>query len=186
MSRSAIYQPDAVCVCDKIFEPLISAEEIHDAVLRLAGELARDFAARNPLFVVVLNGAFIFAADLIRASRIDQEILFVRVSSYQNMQSTGTVREVLGLTRDVQGREIIVIEDIVDSGHTISYLDRTLREKGATDVTFASLLFKEEAYLYDIPIRYVGFMIPNRFVIGCGLDYNGLGRALDSVYVLKE
>ena len=186
MSKETTYAPGLVRIHDKTFEPLLSAEEIRLAVLRLARQMSQDFAGKDPLFVVVLNGAFIFAADLIRAAELDPAIVFIRISSYQDMHTTGTVREVLGLNEDVRDREVVVIEDIVDSGHTVAYLDRLLREKGASGVTFAALLLKEDAYQYDIPVTYVGFRIPNRFVVGCGLDYNGYGRSLDCVYVLKD
>ena len=185
MSKDALYQPGLVSVHDKTFEPMISAEEIRLAVLRVARELTHDLKGKDPLFIVVLNGAFIFAADLIRAVDFDPAISFIRISSYQDMQSTGIVREVLGLTADLRGRAVVVVEDIVDSGHTIAYLDTLLHQSGAASVTFATLLLKEEAYLYDIPITYVGFRIPNRFVVGYGLDYNGQGRSLDCICVLK-
>jgi hypoxanthine phosphoribosyltransferase len=186
MSRVTIDQAGNVTVHDKVFEPMISLDEIRDAVSQIASRISADYSGKTPICVVVLNGAFIFAADLMRAMQVSPEIAFIRVSSYVDTASTGTVREVLGMTEEIAGRDVIVIEDIVDTGHTIAYLENYFRSQGAAGIAFATLLFKEEAYQYDIPIDYVGIRIPNRFVVGCGLDYNGLGRALDCIYVLKE
>jgi hypoxanthine phosphoribosyltransferase len=169
-----------------LFVRMLGADEIGDSVGEIAREISTDFAGRDPLLIVVLNGAFIFAADLIRALRFDTEIAFVRVASYQQMQSTGFVSEIMGLDRDIRGRSVIVIEDIVDTGHTIAYLYEKLADRGAASIDFAAMLMKPEAYQHQIPIRYVGFRIPNRFVVGYGLDYDGYGRALRDIYVLQN
>jgi hypoxanthine phosphoribosyltransferase len=185
MSKVTLHAGD-VTVHDKVFEPMIPVDKIREAVGQIAERISADYSGKAPLCVVVLNGAFIFAADLMCAMQVNPEIAFIRVSSYVNTESTGKVREVLGLNERVDGRDVIIIEDIVDTGHTVAYLDQYFRDKGATHIAFATLLFKEDAYQYKIPIDYVGIRIPNRFVVGCGLDYNGLGRSLDCIYVLKE
>lgn len=175
-----------VVVHQRTFELMLSAEEVQNAVIHLAKRISAKYADRNPLCIAILNGAFIFAADLVRALHFDPEIAFIKVASYQQMASSGKVNEVIGLDKDLSGRDIIVIEDIVDTGHTISYLSRLLKERGASSIAFAALLMKTEAYQYDIPIEFVGFKIPNKFVIGYGLDYDHHGRALRGIYVLKE
>lgn len=175
-----------VTVHERTFVPLHSAAEIAECVGLLAAQISKDYADKDPLCIAVLNGAFIFAADLVRSLSFDPEIAFIKVASYQHMQSTGTINEIIGLDTNLTGRDVIVIEDIVDTGHTIAYLQRLLQNRGAASITFAALLLKTEAYQYDIPIDYVGFRIPNKFVIGYGLDYDGHGRGLDSIYVLKE
>lgn len=184
--NSQTKQKDLIHIQGLTFAPMLNAEEIADAVGEIAREISADFEGRDPLMTIILNGAFIFAADLIRSMRFDTEIAFVRVASYQQMQSTGTVNAVMGLDTDIRGRAIIVVEDIIDTGHTVVYLNHMLHELGADSVDFAALLMKPEAYHHDIPIRYVGFRIPNRFVIGYGLDYDGYGRALRSIYALTE
>jgi hypoxanthine phosphoribosyltransferase len=176
----------SVQVHGRDFEPMLTPEEVQVAVRRLAGQLSTDFGHGDPLCLSVLNGAFIFAADLVRAMDFDPEIRFIKVASYQHMESSGKINELIGLDTDVSGRDIIIVEDIVDTGHTITHLKRMLRERNAARVVVAALLWKEEAYLYNEPIEYVGFSIPNRFVIGYGLDFNGHGRALDGIYVLRE
>lgn len=184
MSNQALIT-DTVKVHDLEFELLLSPEEISDGVDRIASDVSRDFAGKTPLCLAVLNGAFMFMADFVRALSFDPEITFVKVSSYKAMQSSGEVEKLIGLNADLKDREVIVIEDIVDSGHTIAYLDRWLKSHGASKVIFAALLYKEDAYKYDIPITYTGFTIPDRFVVGYGLDYNGYGRSLPGVYVLR-
>lgn len=175
-----------VRVHERTFVPMLSANEIAQSIGNLAVQISMKYAEKDPLCIAVLNGAFIFAADLVRSLSFDPEIAFIKVASYQKMQSTGEINEIIGLDTDLTGRNVIVIEDIVDTGHTIAYLQRLLQNRGAASISFAALLLKTEAYQYDIPIDYVGFRIPNKFVIGYGLDYDGHGRGLDSIYVLKE
>ncbi len=177
---------DQVQIHGKTFVPMLSAEEIQHAVSQIASEISADYESRNPLCIAILNGAFIFAADLVRALNFDPQISFIKVASYRALQSSGKIKEIIGLETDLKGRDVIVIEDIVDTGHTISYLHQQLKSLGASSVAFTALLFKADAYKYDIPIRYVGIRIPDRFVIGYGLDYDGHGRSLKGVYVLKD
>lgn len=184
--NSQVMTDSPVIVHGQTFLPMLSAEEVHKAVTQIAARISTDYQDRNPLCIAILNGAFIFAADLVRLLDFDPEIAFVKISSYQNMQSSGRINEVIGLDKELAGRNVVVIEDIVDTGHTIAYLHRMLQERNAASIAFAALLMKSEAYQYDIPIDYIGFDIPNRFVIGYGLDFDNHGRALGGIYVLKE
>ena len=169
------------------FVPYISRDSIDARIKELGKEIVRDYADKSPLFICVLNGAFPFASDLFRASEgIDAQITFIRLKSYAGMGSTGTIKEVIGLQEDVAGRNVIVVEDIVDTGHTIAHLLRGLREKGAADVKVATLLFKPDALVRPVSPDYVGFNIPTKFIIGYGLDLNGKARNLNDIYVLKE
>ncbi len=184
--NSPVSVAEEVVVNGRKFVPLFSSEEIKHAVEQVALLISTDYAGRDPLCIAILNGAFIFAADLVRLLKFDPEIAFIKIASYQQMQSTGKINEVIGLDTDLTNRDVIVIEDIVDTGHTIAYLHQLLQERGAASIAYAALLLKSDAYQYTIPIDYVGYKIPNRFVIGYGLDYDGHGRALRGVYVLKD
>lgn len=169
------------------FVPYLSAEDISAAVKRVAGEIERDYAGREPLFLVVLTGAFVFAADLFREVKMPATIRFVRLASYEAMASTGEVREIMGLDTDVTGKDIIVVEDIVDSGTTMHYFLSDLKAKGAASAEVCSLLFKPEALKFsEAEPRYAGFRIPRDFVIGYGLDYDGYVRNLPAIYTLKK
>ena len=186
MNNSETESLQSVHIHGHHFRLMISKEEIESAVNRLAEEITGDLSDSDLLCIPILNGAFVFAADLVRALPFDPEVTFIRISSYQAMGTTGKVRQILGLSQDVKGRNVLVIEDIVDTGHTIAYLRDTLLEGGAKRVVFSALLFKKEAYQYQIPIDYVGFEIPDQFVVGCGLDYDGLGRTLPGIFVIDE
>ncbi|MBD5276657.1 MAG: hypoxanthine phosphoribosyltransferase [Bacteroides sp.] len=170
------------------FVPYISRDQIDARIKELGKQIVCDYAGKAPLFICVLNGAFPFASDLFRAAEgIDAQITFIRLKSYAGMGSTGTIKEVIGLQEDVKGRNVIVIEDIIDTGHTIAHLLRGLKEKGAADIKVASLLFKPEALEEpDVNPDYVGFSIPKKFIIGFGLDLNEKARDLNDIYVLKD
>ncbi|GAA4407545.1 hypoxanthine phosphoribosyltransferase [Nibrella viscosa] len=171
---------------DKTFVPFIGHETLQSRIAELAGQINQDYKGKQPLLVVVLNGAFLFAADLMKNLTIPCEITFIRVASYAKMASTGKVKEILGLQESVAGRDLIVIEDIVDTGLTLAQIKEQLQVLNPASVALATLLFKPEALIKELPLDYVGFKIENRFVVGYGLDYDGLGRNTKEIFVLKE
>jgi len=173
-------------VLDKEFAPFILYSEITKATARIANEINKEFAGTNPLFVVTLNGAFMFASDLLKKITIDCEISFAKLSSYESMKSTENIKELIGVEEDIRNRNIIIIEDIIDTGLTMDYMLKKLSEKGQPHVKIVSLLFKKEAFKKTFPIDYIGFTIPNNFVVGYGLDYNGYGRNLTNIYTHIE
>ncbi|MBC8081685.1 MAG: hypoxanthine phosphoribosyltransferase [Hymenobacter sp.] len=174
--------PDHISLHDKQFEPYLSAERLTAAIQELATQLNHEYAGKTPLFVAVLNGSFMFAADLLKALRIPCEVSFIRVASYQGTSSTGKVQQVLGLTEDVAGRHLVILEDIVDTGHTMRMLLDTLGARQPASLEVATLFIKPECLLHELNIRYVGLSIPNDFIVGYGLDYDGLGRNYPDVY----
>lgn len=173
-------------VHDKEFEMYIPADKISERITYVAKKLNIDLQAENPLFLIVLNGSFMFAADLMKEIIIPCEISFIKLQSYLGTESTQNVNELIGMKEPVDNRTIVIVEDIVDTGNTIEYITQKLYENGAKSVKTASLLFKPSAYLKKIEIDYVALEIPNYFVIGYGLDYNGQGRNLNALYKLKE
>jgi hypoxanthine phosphoribosyltransferase len=171
---------------DKIFAPYILYSDIEKATERIAQEINIEFKDTNPLFVITLNGAFMFASDLLKKINIDCEVSFAKLSSYDGMKSTENIRELIGVDDDIRNRHIVIIEDIIDTGLTMNYLLKKLTEKGTACVKIVSLLFKSEAFTKDYAIDYIGFTIPNNFVVGYGLDYNGYGRNLTNIYTHIE
>ena len=169
------------------FAPYIRREEIAKQVYRLAQDIKRDYANKNPLFLCVLNGSFIFAADLFRACGLhDAEITFIRFKSYDGMSSTGNVKEIMGLSEDITGRHVLIVEDIIDSGITAAQLRKELAKQNPASIKMVSLLFKPESLTVGNAPEYVGFEIPPKFILGYGLDLDGLARNLPDIYVLKE
>ena len=169
-----------------MFVPYLTEEKIAAAVKVVAAKINEDYKGKNPLFLVILNGSFLFAADLVRA--IDSEgceVSFVKFSSYEGTESSGKVKELIGLNERLDGRDVIIVEDIVDTGTTIVQMMDDLMKRNPASVRIAALLFKPEAYKKHLKIDYVGMEIPNAFIVGYGLDYNGLGRNLKDIYVLK-
>lgn len=173
-----------VKIHDKEFKVSISAEVIQNRIAELGRQLSEDMNGKRPLFVAVLNGAFLFAADLLKHVTCECEITFVRVSSYSGTQSTGQVRNLIGLNEKIEGRTVIIIEDIVDTGDTAMYLINELKKERPSEIRFASLLLKPKALKHDIHVDYTGFEVPNDFLVGFGLDYDGLGRNLNDIYTL--
>ena len=168
------------------FEPFIEREKIQARILELAREITEQHSGRRPLMVCVLNGAFPFASELLLNIDTDAEISFIRLKSYEGTSSTGTVKEIMGLHDDIEGRPVILVEDIVDTGQTIKRLVDTVSAKNPAEVKIATLLFKPESLQCDVKPDYVGFAIPPKFIIGFGLDLDGLARNLQDIYVLKE
>ena len=172
-----------ITIHNKAFRPYLSATQLDEAVTVLGARISADYAGRLPLFVVVLTGGFMFASDLLKSIAEPCEIVFIRVASYEGTASSGVVQELLGLREDVQGRHLIIVEDIVDTGTTMHHLLPTLLAKGPASVEIATLFFKPESLRHKLNLRYVALEIPNDFVVGYGLDYDGLGRNLPDVYV---
>ncbi len=174
-----------VKIKDKTFEKSISAEEIAKRVKELAQQLSKDFEGKNPLFLAVLNGSFIFAADLMREITIPCEISFVKLASYQGTTSTGKIKEVIGINEDLSGRTVVIVEDIVESGLTMKRMIETLGTRNPASVHICTLFVKREKLQVDLDIEYAAFSIPNAFIVGYGLDYDQQGRHLKEVYSLK-
>lgn len=173
-------------VHDKEFAPSIPAEEIMQQVRRVAEEINKDYEGQQPLFLVVLNGAFVFAADLMREISVSAEVSFVKLASYEGTSSTGTVREVIGLNTDITGRPIIIVEDIVESGITMAHMIETLKKQNPKSIDICTLLVKPEKLEVKLDIRYTAMEIPNDFILGYGLDYDGLGRGLKDIYTIVQ
>lgn len=173
-------------VHDKEFDLYIPQDQIERSITKVAEEINRDMAGKNPLFLVVLNGAFMFAAQLFKSLEIDCEISFVKLSSYSGTESTNVVRELIGLDYSLEGRNVVIVEDIVDTGHTMKYTIEKLKKLNANSVKIATMLFKPKAFQYDYEIDYVGMEIPNDFIVGYGLDYNGHARNLPDIYKIVE
>ena len=169
---------------DKEFALSIPEEEILKAVKEVGLAINRDLEGTNPLFICVLNGAFMFAGDLMKTINIPCEITFIKLSSYDGHYTSGTVKEIIGLNESVVGRNVVVVEDIVDTGITMERILSSLKAKGASDIHIATFLQKPDALQKDIKIDYVAMKIPNDFIVGYGLDYDGYGRNLKDIYTV--
>ncbi|WP_372919058.1 adenylate kinase [Salegentibacter sp.] len=171
---------------DLSFEPYISEAEIDAAIIRVAARLNEDYKDENPVFLGVLNGAFMFASEVIKRFEGDCEVSFVKLGSYQGTESSGNVETLLGLNHSLEDRKVILLEDIVDTGNTLNTINAILEKEGVAGYEVVTLFYKPEAYKRKFNIKYVGIEIPNKFIVGYGLDYDGLGRNLRQVYKLKE
>lgn len=177
---------EIIAVGDLRFTKYISALDIEQKVEEIADSIREDFHEKYPMFLVIMNGAFIFAADLIRKLEFPCELNFVRISSYHGTESTGTVTFSMPLQLDFKDRHIIVVEDIIDTGNTMAAFIPALMEQGPASVSLTSILVKKEAHRHPIKTDYPGFDIPNKFVVGYGLDYHGMGRNLKDLYQLYQ
>lgn len=175
-----------VTLKDKQFKPYISSDKIEEAVKKVAGQINAELFNETPLFLAVLNGSFMFAADLMKNMKIPCEISFVKLASYQGTSSTGKITELIGLNQDITNRSVIIVEDIVDTGNTIEKLTAILKEKKVKNFKIATALFKPSVYKKNITIDYIGIEIPNDFVVGYGLDYDGLGRNFNEILVIAN
>ena len=171
---------------DKKFEVFIAAEEIDFAIENMAKQIEDDFSDDIPVFIGVLNGSFMVTADLLKKYNGLCEVSFVKMASYEGMATTTEVKQLIGLNQNLEGRSVIIVEDIVDTGNTIEELKAILKEHKVKHFKIATLFLKPEAYTKDIKLDYVGIRIPNKFIVGYGLDYDGLGRNLKDVYQLSE
>ncbi|MDO5036063.1 MAG: phosphoribosyltransferase family protein [Porphyromonas sp.] len=178
---------NVIQVRDHLFEKYISEEQIIPEIRRIAREIEEDLGDKNPLFICILNGAFMFASDLSKEINMAHEMTFAKYSSYQGMQSTGILKEIMGPQAQVKGRYVVILEDLIDTGFTVTQLRKIYKDQGAKEVRVASMLSKPDALIEGaLEPEYIGLEIPNDFIVGRGLDYNGVGRMLRDIYIIKE
>ena len=170
---------------DLYFKPFISEQEIMDTVARMAKEIADDLGDEIPVFIGILNGSFMFVSDFVKKFPKPCEVTFIKLASYEGLKSSDDIQRLVGITQDLTGRTIIVLEDIIDSGKTLAEVYRIFKNENVKELRIATLFYKPEAYKKDFKLHYVGFEIPNKFIVGYGLDFDGLGRDLPEVYQLK-
>lgn len=173
-------------VLDLAFETTIPEERIRNEVSRIAAEMNRDLADKNPIFLGILNGAFMFASDLFKQITIPCQITFLKLASYEGTQTSGTVKQLIGINQDLKDRTVVILEDIVDTGITLDTIIRQLSGYQPKEIRIATMLHKPEALQKEVQLDYVGFEIPNEFVLGYGLDYNGYARNLPEIYTLVK
>ena len=173
-------------VLDKKFRPFLSAEVLNERVKELATQINKDYFGKNPIFIGILNGSFMFASDLYKNITIPSTISFIKLVSYKGTTSTGTVITSIGLEEDLTDKDVILIEDIVDTGKTMKEFVATLHKQSPASIQICTLLHKPEALQHPLELKYVGFEIPNKFVVGYGLDYDGFGRNSQEIFQLDE
>ena len=169
---------------DKEFKPFIGSEKIQEVISALANQINQDYKDKQPVFIGVLNGSFLFVADLVREFEGNCDVSFMKMASYEGTNTTGVVNELIGLNQDIEGRDVIILEDIVDTGNTLEKLFQELEKKNPKSLEIATLLFKPNAYQKDIPVKYAAMEVGNEFLVGYGLDYDGLGRNLKDIYII--
>lgn len=174
-----------VTIKDKEFLPFIGAKTIEQRLMALGKEISEDYSEKVPLFIGVLNGSFMFLSDLVKNISCPLELSFIRLSSYDGMNSTGTIQSIMGLTSDLKDRHVVIVEDIVDTGLSMHTLIEEFKSQSPSSISIVTLLLKPDALKYPVDCKYIGFEIPNKFVVGYGLDYDGLGRNLPEIYQLK-
>lgn len=175
-----------IMVKDKSFVCYLTAEQIDEQIKRLGLEINRDYAGKNPLFIAILNGSFMFASDLFKELNCNPEICFIKLASYKGTRSTGNVITSIGLDESLKGRDVIILEDIVDTGKTLNEFLPQLMDQQPASLKIVALLHKPDALEHSIQIDYLGFEVPNKFLLGYGLDYDGLARNLREIYKLEE
>ncbi len=181
---SETVKTNRIRILDLEFEPFLSKEQISSTVDKLGKQITQDYLGKKPIFIAILNGSYVFMADLLRACKLECEMTFVKLSSYQGLESSGVVATQIGLSLDIRGRDIIIVEDIIDTGTTIHHFLQQIKKFEPASVKLATLLFKPKALQHPLKIDYTGFEIPNQFVVGYGLDYNEAGRNLPAIYQL--
>lgn len=174
---------DVIRLHDLNFRTYIPSETIRQRIREMAAKLNHDLKHEKPLFIGILNGVFVFASELMQELTIECEITFVKLSSYNGTSSTGAVKKIIGLNNDLRGRNVVIIEDIIDTGNTVKEFLQHLKTLHPESIRVATLLFKPDALENDLEINYIGFKVPNEFLVGFGLDYDGLGRNLRDIYV---
>jgi hypoxanthine phosphoribosyltransferase len=181
-----LFMANEIHVHGKSFIPYITEKEIIERVREIALSIDHDYTDKKPLFIAILNGSFMFASDLFKHISIEAEICFIKLASYKGTKSTGQVITAIGLDTDITGRHVVVIEDIIDTGKTMNEFLPQLRNLQPASLKLATLLHKPEATQYPMEIHYLGFKVPNKFLLGYGLDYDGLGRNIREIYQLEE
>jgi hypoxanthine phosphoribosyltransferase len=167
---------------DQQFDVFLPSDKIKERIREIAHKINEDYKDKNPLFLSILNGAFIFTADIFREITIPAEVSFIKLKSYRRMETTGKVKELLGLEHNIYDRNIVIVEDIVDTGKTLQHILEEFKELGTKSIEILTLLYKPEANKIPLDLKYIGFEIPNEFVVGYGLDYDGYGRNLKDIY----
>ena len=170
---------------DLKFKPFISSKEIDKVVTKMANQIANDLGDEVPVFVGILNGSFMFVSDFVKKYPKPCEVTFIKLASYEGVKSTEDIQRLIGLTQDLSGRTVVILEDIIDTGNTLYEVHRIFKKENVKKLIIATLFYKPEAYKKDFKLHYVGIKIPNKFIVGYGLDYDGLGRDLPEVYQLK-
>jgi adenylate kinase len=171
---------------DKYFKPFISAEEIDSAIDRMATEISNDIGDEIPVFIGILNGSFMVVSDFVKKYPKPCEVTFIKLASYEGVKSSEDIQRLIGLTQDLTGRTVVILEDIIDTGNTLAEIHRIFENENVKALKIATLFYKPEAYKKDFKLHYVGIEIPDKFIVGFGLDYDGLGRDLPAVYQIKE
>jgi adenylate kinase len=171
---------------DKYFKSYISEEKIQNAVQSLVDQVSKDLKDEKPLFIGILNGSFMFVADFVRKYTSTCEVSFVKLASYEGTNSTGNIRQLVGLNESLEGRTVVILEDIIDTGNTLQEIYEIFKDKKVKTLKIATLFFKPDVFKKELPIDYIGISIPDKFIVGYGLDYDGIGRNLDSIYQLTE
>ena len=169
---------------DLYFKPFIKKDEIDQIVQLLATQVAEDCKNETPIFIGILNGSFMFVSDFVKSYKGDCEISFVKLASYQGTSSTEKVKQLVGINEDLEGRTVVILEDIIDTGNTLQEIYNIFKDKKVKQLKIATLFFKPDVFKKELPIDYIGKSIPDKFIVGYGLDYNGLGRNYPSIYQL--